>query len=365
MRWMRISLKLAVVFALFGAAVAGGFQYSRVKSTRGEMYAGQRQTAEVALSAVKALLETSRAQGGEYGEVSKGLRELHGSGIASVLVKDGRGRWVVWRADSVAAQRQAHPGVPLDDVADGFYDVEAPVKLGRKGEGIVQVSFSIQPLEARLRELETDAVGSGLLAFLATTLAAWLIGTWFGTKIEGLVPKLEALSRDPERFRSLKPSGSGDEIARLVAAFNRMGESLKSETQRRRVVEREKAELSAMLVHDLKTPLTVIHSGISLLQDQLSQDQVAVERRARPAAPKTGSAPMRRRFDQPNRRTFELLKMSADRLHRMVEDVLQLSRLEEIEELREVAPVEMAELARATTKDFHLVVAERGQRIEL
>ncbi|MBI5622921.1 MAG: HAMP domain-containing histidine kinase [Elusimicrobia bacterium] len=362
---MRISLKLAVVFALFGAAIAGGFQYSRVKSARNEMYAGQSRMAEVAVSAVKAMLEASRAQAGDYGEVSRGLRELQGSGIASVLVKDARGRWVVWRAGTAAAQRQTHPGLPLDQVTDGFYDVEAPVKLGRRGQGLVQVSFSISPLEAKLRALEADAFGSGLMAFLATTLAAWLIGTWFGTKLEQLVPKLEALSRDPERFRSLKIPSTGDEVVRLVAAFNRMGEHLKAETHARRLAEREKAELSAMLVHDLKTPLTVIHSGISLLQDQLSQDQVAVERRSRPVAPVKPGMPLRRKFDQPNRRTFELLKMSADRLHRMVEDVLQLSRLEEVAELREVAFVDMVELARTCAKDFQLVVAERGQSLRL
>ncbi|MFA6317508.1 MAG: HAMP domain-containing sensor histidine kinase [Elusimicrobiota bacterium] len=362
---MRISLKLAVVFALFGAAIAGGFQYSRVKSTRGEMYAGQARLAEVSLSAVKALLETSRAQGGDYSEVSKGLRELQGSGIASVLVKDARGRWVVWRSGTLTAQRQTHSGMPLHLVTDGYYDVEAPVKLGRRGQGLVQASFDISGLEGRLRDLETDAFGSGLLAFLATTLAAWLIGTWFGTKIERLVPKLEALSRDPERFRSLKTPSTGDEIARLVTAFNRMGEFLKAETQRRHIAEREKAELSAMLVHDLKTPLTVIHSGISLLQDQLSQDVVAVERRSRPPAQAKPGLPLRRKSDQPNRRTFELLKMSADRLHRMVEDVLQLSRLEEVGELREVSSVDLAELARACAKDFQLVVAERGQKLHL
>ncbi|MBI5209107.1 MAG: HAMP domain-containing histidine kinase [Elusimicrobia bacterium] len=363
---MRISIRLALVFALFGAAVAGGFQYSRVKTTRGEMYAGQRQTAEVALRAVKALIETARAQAGDFGEVSKGLRDLQGSGIASVLVKDKRGRWVVWRAGSDSVQRQPHPGVPIEQVADGYYDAEVPATLGRRGRGLVQVSFSIQPLETRLRELESDAVRVGLLAFLASTLAAWLLGTWFGTSIERLVPKLEELSKDPERFRPLRIPSSGDEVARLVAAFNRMGESLKAETHRRRIVESEKEELSAMLVHDLKTPLTVIHSGISLLQDQLSQDQMAADRRARGAPPqKMSPTQLRRRSDQPNRRTFELLKMSADRLHRMVEDVLQLARLEQVDALREVSPVSMADLGRTCAKDFHLVVAERNQKIEL
>ena len=57
--------------------------------------------------------------------------------------------------------------------------------------------------------------------------------------------------------------------------------------------------------------------------------------------------------------------MSADRLHRMVDDVLQLSRPEEVDDLREVSLVEMAELAKICAKDFQLVVAERSQKLHL
>ncbi len=362
---MRLSLKLALVFALYGAAIAVGFQYSRVRSAREEMYSGQRRTAEVALRAVKGLIETSRARGGDYAELRNALREMRTAGIASVVVKDRRGRWVVWRSDPAAAQRRTHPGLPISSCEDGYYDVETPVDLGRRGPGVVQVSFPMALVEEHLKALEADAVRVGVMAFLTITLGAWILGAWFGLRLERLVPNLESLSRDPENFRPVRPMSSGDELSRLVAAFNRMGETLRHETLRRRVLEREKVELSAMLVHDLKTPLTVIHSGISLLQDQLRQDGGAAARRRVPAKGGAPEAPMGRKFDHSNRRTFELLKMSADRLHRMVEDVLQLARLEEVEALREVRATDMTALARACAKDFELIVTERRLTIQL
>jgi signal transduction histidine kinase len=95
-----------------------------------------------------------------------------------------------------------------------------------------------------------------------------------------------------------------------------------------------------MLVHDLKTPLTVIRSGITLLADIATVDG----KRA-------------------NNRTFELLEMSTMRLQRMVEDVLQLAKLEEMGEGKETQLVELDVLAKACAKDFELVAADRKQKV--
>ena len=58
-----------------------------------------------------------------------------------------------------------------------------------------------------------------------------------------------------------------------------MGVSLKAETRKRRALEMEKRELSAMLVHDLKTPMTVIRSGISLLSDVAAKSGKRVDKK--------------------------------------------------------------------------------------
>jgi signal transduction histidine kinase len=115
---------------------------------------------------------------------------------------------------------------------------------------------------------------------------------------------------------------------------------------RRHELEAERSELSAMLVHDLKTPLTVILSGIALLQDQMAE-----------------RASGRDNTDA-SKRTFDLLNSSADRLQRMIEDVLQLSRLEEMPDLPK-QPVDVAATARALAKDFSLIARSRQQNLML
>lgn len=346
---MRLSHRLALVFSLFGALIAGWFQYTHTRLLRGEVFSQVEAMGRVTLGAVQALAQ-AQARGGNYGELGRNFELLvRQAGVATIVVKDGRGRRLVGRSgDGRSIERRLHPGLPIQTVADGYYDVEAPVDLGNRGKGTVSVSFRTSRLDERLRQIKVESVRDGVMAFLAITLAAVLLGVWFGLNIERLMPLVESLPKDPDKFRPIRSLSSGDETSRLIAAFNHLGTSLRSETLRRRQVEQEKQELAAMLVHDLKAPLTVIHSGISLLQDQWSD-----------GAPRKKSGP------NTGGRTFELLSLSVNRLRRMVEDVLHLARLEEIEGLREPQPVDLAEMARSGAKDFELVARDRGQAVAL
>jgi signal transduction histidine kinase len=353
---MRLSQRLTLVFSLFGLAIAGGLQYNHVRQVRGECYELARSMAEGTTTAVSSLVE-DQARSGNFKLLGRNLEEMvRQSGIATIVVKDHAGRRLLGRSDDPALiSREPHAGVPIEEVADGIYDVEKPVNLGSRGRGTVLAGFHTAALEQRLHEIAGQAVRFAVMSFLAVTLLAWLIGTWFGLRLERLVPRIEALPRDPENFRPIRgDDASIDEFSRLVAAFNRLGATLKSEMKRRRELEREKQELSAMLVHDLKTPLTVIRSGLALLQEQLADTNGDIKPKVRKT--RTGGG---------QHRTFELLEMSTSRLHRMVEDVLQLARLEEVAGLRERAPVDVAAMVEACVKDFALVVADRKQKIEL
>lgn len=337
---MRLSHRLAAVFALFGALLAGGLVARHVTVARGEAYAQTERLGRVTLTAVQALV-ASQARQGRFIELGRHLEDLVvQAGIGTVVVRDGKNRRLVGRShDPRLVTREPRPGRSLSAVDDGIYDVEGQADLGPRGKGSVQVGFRTDRLEERLRAIVAEGVQLGVTAFLAITLAAWLFGHWAGLRIERVVSRIETLSSSAERFKALRVAGS-DEVSRLAAAFNRMGLNLKSETMRRRELEAEKRELAAMLVHDLKTPLTVIRSGITLLADISTTDG----KRA-------------------NNRTFELLEMSTARLQRMVEDVLQLAKLEEMGASGETRLVDLAALAGACARDFELVAADRKQKV--
>lgn len=340
---MRLSYRLALVFAVSGGLVAGGLVLLGVRSSRHEAYAQTENLGGVTLTAVRAVVQ-SEARQGRLAQVGKSFTELlRQAQIATIVVRDKKGKRLVGSsADPKLIGREPKPGRRLAQVDDGVYDVEGPVDLGPRGKGVVQVGFRTGPLEQRLDEIGAHGVQAGVSAFLAITFIAWLIGLFAGERLERLVGRLEALAADPQNYRRLGGEGGGDEVSRLTTAFNRMGVSLRAETRRRRILEAEKRELAAMLVHDLKTPMTVIRSGITLLAD---------------FATKAGK--------REHNRTFELLEMSTARLQRMVEDVLQLAKLEEMQGHHYAELVEMSALARACAKDFGLIVADRKQNLDL
>ncbi|MBI4061723.1 MAG: HAMP domain-containing histidine kinase [Elusimicrobia bacterium] len=340
---MRLNHRLALVFAVFGGLVAGGLVTIGVRSSRSEAYAQAERLGGVTLTAVRAVVQ-SEARQGRLDSVGKRFTDLlRQAEIATIVVRDKKGKRLVGSSDNPGLiGREPKPRRGLARVDDGIYDVEGPVDLGPRGKGVVQVGFRTDSLERRLDEIGALGVQAGVMAFLAITGAAWLIGLFAGERLERLVGRLEALAADPQNFRRLRGEVGSDEVSRLVAAFNRMGLSLKAETERRRALEAEKRELAAMLVHDLKTPMTVIRSGITLLSDFV-----------------TASG------KREHNRTFELLEMSAARLQRMVEDVLQLAKLEEMQGLDGRERVEMGALARACAKDFGLIAADRKQSLDL
>ncbi|HAZ07607.1 MAG TPA: hypothetical protein DCZ01_03565 [Elusimicrobia bacterium] len=343
---MRLSQWMALVFALFGALISGGLVARHVSVARREAYSSTQRMGAVTLEAVRALVQ-AQARQGRFIELGRNFEELvRQANIATIVVRDRKGRRVVGRSDSSRLlAREPRPGRPLSVVDDGVYDVEGPVDLGPKGKAVVQVGFHTALLENRLDQIAAEGVGAGVTAFLALALAAWIIGMFAGERIGRVVERIEVLAADPERFRPLRADRGkgGDEVSRLVSAFNRMGAGLKAETARRQRLEAEKQELAAMLVHDLKTPLTVIRAGVALLSEFAQEVDGKRE----------------------NSRTFELLEMSMARLQRMVEDVLQLSKLEESSSLPRLERVELTSLASACAKDFELVVKDRKQRLEL
>ncbi|MEK7388983.1 MAG: HAMP domain-containing sensor histidine kinase [Elusimicrobiota bacterium] len=340
---MRLSLRFAMLSGLSGGLVVAAVVILGARSARREAYLHAERLGSVTLTAVRALVQSEARQGRLTG-LGRHFEDLvRESRIATIVVRDRKGKRLVGRSDDPnLTGRAPRPGRALAEVDDGIYDVEGPVDLGPRGKGTVVVGFRTTDLERRLDEIGAHGVQAAVSAFLAITLIAWFIGLFAGERLERLVGRLEAMVADPQGFRPLGGEGGGDEVSRLSAAFNRMGMSLRAETRRRRILEEEKRELSAMLVHDLKTPMTVIRSGIALLADTAENDG-----------------------QRDNKRTFELLEMSTARLQRMVEDVLQLAKLEESQSEAFSETVDIGALARDCARDFGLIAADRKQRLEL
>jgi len=104
---------------------------------------------------------------------------------------------------------------------------------------------------------------------------------------------------------------SDDEVGILTAAFNNMADDIETklrdlEAQNRKLAQLEemRAEFVANVSHELKTPLTSIRGFIDTLRNTKIDDMAVAER------------------------FLEIIDIEAERLHQLINDILQLSEIE-------------------------------------
>lgn len=134
------------------------------------------------------------------------------------------------------------------------------------------------------------------LALLAAGVVAILVSLLLSRRVVAPVRVLTAASRRiaDSHYKERVPVAGSDELGQLAHSFNQMAEKLEQ-------VEAMRRQLIGDVSHELRTPLTAIKGSMEGLMDGVL-----------PAAPET----------------YQQIHQEADRLARLVEDLLELSRVE-------------------------------------
>lgn len=133
--------------------------------------------------------------------------------------------------------------------------------------------------------LRAAALGAALGAAIAAVLG-WVVGTWLSRRLRAGAAAATAIAAGDTDRGAAQPGR--DEVALLTAALDRMAQAL----QRRLQIERHS---TADVAHELRSPVTGLVSAAELLP----HDQVS-----------------------------DLVRRQVDRLRRLVEDLLEISRLD-------------------------------------
>jgi signal transduction histidine kinase len=189
-----------------------------------------------------------------------------------------------------------------------------------------------QNLSAVWRQLATRillAAGAGLL--LAVLLSAWIA--------RSIVRPLARMTRASEEmarghYQQRIESKRRDEVGRLAAAFNAMAAEVSHSDQMMR-------DLLANVAHELKTPLTSIQGFSQALSEGAVRSQDEYERAGR------------------------IINDEADRMRRLVEDLLYLSQIESGQVRMEHEPVDIDMLLRNSLERVSRRAAEGRQTLEL
>jgi signal transduction histidine kinase len=257
--------------------------------------------------------------------------------------QDSRRLHLVWVARTFAAQGSVNPGdgvtvvvttstgrvvlgeapaeLPLN--TDGqvhvgrTHDLEyASVPIVRDGT-VVQIVFAVQSAIEPGIVGRVAATASFLLEFWAQFLIAGALGAgislviarWLARGMTQPLRDMAAAARRLERgdYSTRVNVRSLDEVGQLAAAFNRMSAELED-------LERSRRDLVANVSHELKTPIAAIRAHLENLADGV---------------------------EEADPRTLQVMLSQTERLSRLVDQLLDLSRLEsgEVPFTREVVAI--------------------------
>ncbi|MEO8475470.1 MAG: HAMP domain-containing sensor histidine kinase [Actinomycetota bacterium] len=234
------------------------------------------------------------------------------------------------------------PPAPLPVFVDGMVHVgttqeleyaTVPVVVGGQ---VTELVYAVQPAPGRgvfARVGETFAflayfwwqflVAGAMAAAIALLMARWLA--------RGLTQPL----RDMAKAARLLELGdysvrvharSRDEVGQLAAAFNRMSGELEQ-------LERSRRDLVANVSHELKTPITAIRAHLENLLDGV---------------------------EQPNPETLQVMLTQSERLGRLVEQLLDLSKLESGEVPLHREDVALSSLVAQVVSEIDVARSDRG-----
>ncbi|MEV1146463.1 HAMP domain-containing sensor histidine kinase [Micromonospora sp. NPDC049799] len=181
-----------------------------------------------------------------------------------------------------------------------------------------------------------DDIAAGLDQLRTALLAGWVSVVLLAAGVGHLLARrtLEPVGRASLAARALTeglldtrlPVRGRDEFSAWAASFNEMAEALEGKIEALSRAQDRERRFTADVAHELRTPVTALVAAASLLRDHL--DQLPTDAR-RPA---------------------ELLVTDVVRLRRLVEDLMEISRLDAGREVVTVVPVDVTALLRGLAR---------------
>ena len=215
------------------------------------------------------------------------------------------------------------------DQAGRIYTARSVSAADGSAMAVVEVSRDVSATASFQSALRLVLAGSGALAFLAALVGSLILARQIARPLGEMEAATRAIAGG--NFDRRLTVTSEDEIGRLAGSINRMAQDLAR-------LEAARREFIAKISHDLRTPLTAIKGFVVNLQD---------------------SAPAGMQD------TLATMDQQTDRLIRLVNDLLALSRLQRGELHLERAPVDLAGVARSAASLVEAKAARLGVTVTL
>jgi signal transduction histidine kinase len=344
-RWLRpggLRRRLVVAFVLVAAISAGALAIASFLLVRQARLQGS-----LDASAVEARADLTLAARISYAEASGFVQayELHRH-TPAVLVFPER--------PAVPSNPRLNPAIPASlrgvvrqgrlgyerfDVAGAPYLVLGGRVPGSPAQ--LYLLFNEQGITANLTQLRNSLAAT----WLGVVLLAALVGRLLARRT------LEPVARASEAARLMAggrldtrlPAGPADEFGAWAAAFNEMADALEAKIAELVAAQARERRFTSNVAHELRTPLAALVAEASLLSEQGGQ------------------------LPAPARRPVELLVADVRRLRTLVDELMEISRLDAGTEPVQHRRVDVASIASALigARGWQDKVAVRGGPLHL
>jgi heavy metal sensor kinase len=339
-RWRRapLSVRLAWWYGICGSVLLAAFSGVLYTYVAGRMARPLDEVLRGQAAEIRARVTIDAA-----GRARWDGRPLEARGAPWFELWDERGRLVArhWEVDEATLERLTlAPAAGRESIAVFFLSPELRLRAltlpfdpgGGRPAWMLRVMHEHEPAAEALGALRVIiATALPVVILLLVGGGWWITRRWIGP-LHGMVAEAERIdARD--LGRRLPVENPPDELGRLATAFNvTLGRLEDSFTALDRFV--------ADAAHELRTPLTTLRSV----------GELALERARTP---------------EEYRETIGSMLEEAQRLHRLVEHLLELARAEGGALAVAGQPVALDELAAAVVEDFRVLAEQEEQQLEL
>lgn len=210
--------------------------------------------------------------------------------------------------------------------------------------GLMLVAFDL--LHDTLNQWTLRFLGFEASAAIAVAVAAALAYA-LSQRITGRLARLSHSAAEPVEGDDLPgpfDDSGRDEISVLAGTMNALRERVAERLEDLAREDSRRREWIAQVSHDLRTPLTA---------------QIACLDRADQVVTKIEPAALRKELQE----VIAVIKMDADRVHTLADDLLEIARLDARDALS-LEPVPPGELLRQAVRELEPLAAQRGIRLE-
>ncbi|SHH34751.1 HAMP domain-containing sensor histidine kinase [Ferrimonas marina] len=166
------------------------------------------------------------------------------------------------------------------------------------------------------------------LACLFGLLSSLGLLAWLTRPLRQLTGEIEGLQRQGFTGQLRLREHGPDETQRLSHAFNALSERLEQQYDRVRSVDEMRRELLAHVSHDLRTPLAALQGYLETWQLQHKQHGEA------------------------DPRYITIAHQNAEKIHKMVDQLMELARLESDQVPMQIEPINIAELVQDVLQKY-------------